>query len=61
MENDSIRASGTDTLIDIWIDGKIRGLCITQEAIGAHLDFEHVARMTDDERCSISGSLLPLA
>jgi hypothetical protein len=51
MENDSIRASGTDTLVDIWIDGKMRAICITQEAIGAHLDFEHVARMTDDERC----------
>ena len=25
MENDSIRASGTDTLVDIWIEGKIRG------------------------------------
>jgi hypothetical protein len=51
MENDSIRASGTDTLVDIWIDGKMRAICITQEAIGAYLDFEHVARMTDDERC----------
>ena len=52
MENDSIRASGTDTLIDIWIDGKIRAICITQEAIGAYLDFENVARMSDDERCN---------
>ena len=53
MENDSIRASGTDTLVDIWIDGKMRSICISQEAIGAYLDFDRVARMTDDERCEI--------
>jgi hypothetical protein len=51
MENDSIRASGTDTLVDIWIDGKIRAICITREAIGAYLDFDQMARMDDDERC----------
>ena len=51
MENDSIRASGTDTLVDIWIDGKMRSICISQEAIGAYLDFDRVARMTEDERC----------
>jgi hypothetical protein len=60
VENDSIRASGTDTLIDIWIDGKIRALCITQEAIGAYLDFEHVARMSDDERCAFVKNNLSL-
>ena len=51
MENDSIRASGTDMLVDIWIDGKMRAICITQEAIGAYLDFDRVARMSDEERC----------
>jgi hypothetical protein len=51
MENDSIRASGSDTLVDIWIEGKIRAICVTQEAIGAHLDFESLARMSDDDRC----------
>ena len=51
MENDSIRASGTDTLVDIWIDGRMRSICVTQEAIGAFLDFDRVARMSDDERC----------
>ena len=60
MENDSIRASGTDTLVDIWIDGKIRAICITQEAIGAYLDFEQVARMTDDERCGFVKNNLSL-
>ena len=51
MENDSIRASGTSTLVDIWIDGKMRGICVTQEAIGAYLDFDRASRMSDDERC----------
>jgi hypothetical protein len=51
MENDSIRASGTDTLVDIWIDGKVRGICITREAIGAYLDFERAGGMSDDDRC----------
>jgi len=60
MENDSIRASGTDTLVDIWIDGKMRSICITQEAIGAYLDFEQVARMTEDERCGFVKNNLAL-
>jgi len=38
-------------LVDIWIDGKMRAICITQEAIGAYLDFERVAAMDEDERC----------
>jgi hypothetical protein len=60
MENDSIRASGTDTLVDIWIDGKIRAICITQEAVGAYLDFDSVSRMSDDERCAFVKSNLAL-
>ena len=53
MENDSIRASGTDTLVDIWIDGKMRSISISLEAIGAYLDFDRVAQMSDDERCEV--------
>jgi len=53
MENDSIRASGTDMLVDIWIEGKMRSICISQEALGAYLDFDRVARMSDDERCEV--------
>lgn len=60
MENDSIRASGTDTLIDIWIEGKMRSICITQEAIGAYLDFDQAARMSDDDRCSFVKNNLSL-
>jgi hypothetical protein len=60
MENDSIRASGTDTLVDIWIDGKMRSICITQEAIGGYLDFEQVARMSEDDRCDFIKNNLSL-
>jgi len=60
MENDSIRASGTDILVDIWIEGKIRGICVTQDAIGAYLDFDSVARMSDDDRCTFVKSNLSL-
>jgi len=53
MENDSIRASGTDMLVDIWIEGKMRSICISQEALGAYLEFDRVAQMSDDERCEV--------
>jgi hypothetical protein len=33
VENDSIRASGNETLVDIWVEGKLRAICVTREAI----------------------------
>ena len=60
MENDSIRSSGTDTLIDLWIDGKIRSICVTQEAIGAFLGFETATGMSDRDRCEFVRAHLPL-
>ena len=60
MENDSIRSSGTDTLIDLWIDGKIRSICVTQEAIGAFLGFENATGMSDRDRCEFVRAHLPL-
>lgn len=60
MENDSIRSSGSKTLVDIWIDGKIRGISISQEAIGAFLGFERATGMTGDDRCEFVRSHLPL-
>ena len=60
MENDSIRSSGTDTLIDLWIDGKIRSICVTQEAIGAFLGFEKATAMSDRDRCEFVRAHLPL-
>jgi hypothetical protein len=60
MENDSIRASGTDTLVDIWISGKLRAICVTREAIDTCVGFDEAARMTDDRRCEFLRKNLPL-
>ena len=43
MENDSIRSVGSDTLVDIWIDDKMRSLLVSPEAIGAFLGFDKAA------------------
>ena len=60
MENDSIRTSGTNTLVDIWIEGKLRGICVSHEAIGAYLGFERATGMSGDERCEFVRTHLPL-
>lgn len=60
MENDSIRSSGTDTLVEIWIEGKLRSVCISQQAIGAYLGFEKAAGMSDRDRCEFVRAHLPL-
>ena len=59
MENDSIRASGTDTLVDIWVNGKLRAICVRREAIDAYIGFE-ATRMSDDDRCEFVRKNLPL-
>jgi len=58
MENDSIRASGTDTLVDIWVNGKLRAISISKDAIAAFVGFER-ADMSDDERCEFVRTHLP--
>jgi len=60
MENDSIRSSGTDTLIELWIDGKLRAISISQEAIGAFVGFTEMTAMADKERCEFVRTNLPL-
>ena len=52
MENDSVRTSGSSTLVDMWIDGKLRAITVSREAIEGflHLTPERAAAMTDDER-----------
>ena len=60
MENDSIRPSGTSTLVDIWIEGKMRSLCASQQAIGAYVGFEDAKGMTDRDRCEFVRTNLPL-
>ena len=60
MENDSIRASGMSTLVDIWIDGELRAITVSQEAIEAFLGFDQVAAMSDADRCEFVRTHLPL-
>jgi len=60
MENDSIRSVGSDTLVDIWIEGKMRALCVSQEAIGAFLGFEVTGGMSDLDRREFVRTHLPL-
>ena len=60
MENDSIRASGNDTLVDIWVNGKLRAISVTRAAIDAHVGFDEAARMTEDRRCEFLRKNLPL-
>jgi hypothetical protein len=53
MENDSIRSSGSNTLVDIWIEGRMRGICISREAIEHFLNMpaDQAEAMTEDDRC----------
>jgi hypothetical protein len=60
MENDSIRASGTDTLVDIWVNGKLRAICVRREAIDEYIGFDQAARMSEDDRCEFVRRNLPL-
>ena len=60
MENDSIRSSGTSTLIDLWINGKLRAICVTEEAVGAFVGFAQAADMTEKDRCEFVRKHLPL-
>jgi hypothetical protein len=53
MENDTIRGSGGNTLVDVWIDGRMRGICITRGAIEMHLGLteEQSRLMSETDRC----------
>jgi len=59
MESDSIRASGNNTLIDIWVEGKLRAICVTREAIESFLGSRGPAAMSDDDRCEFVRTHLP--
>ena|SRR5437868_9856426 len=60
MENDSIRASGTSTLVDIWIEGKLRAICVEKEAVASVVGFDAAAQMSEDDRCEFVRTHLPL-
>ena len=52
MENDSVRTSGSSTLVDMWIDGKLRAISVSREAIEAflHLTPARAEAMSEDDR-----------
>lgn len=52
METDSIRTSGENTVVDIWIDGKMRSVSVSGDAIAAFLRLapDKAAALTDDGR-----------
>lgn len=62
MESDSIRPSGASTLVDVWIDGKVRAICVSRGAIEAFLRLtpDQSQAMTEDDRCGFVRTNLPL-
>jgi hypothetical protein len=62
METDTIRPSGSDTLVDMWIEGKMRGVCVSRGAIEAYLGLmpDQSATMTEDDRCEFVRNHLTL-
>jgi len=64
MDNDAVRTSGDQTLVDMWIDGKSRTVSISRAAIEAHLQLnpDRAAAMTDEDRREfVRGNLKLLA
>ncbi|HJP67660.1 MAG TPA: hypothetical protein VJ846_02070 [Sphingomicrobium sp.] len=59
MENDSIRASGTDTLVDVWVEGRLRAICITREAIETFEGFDGSSGISEASRCEFVRTHLP--
>ena len=52
MENDTIRSSGGNTLVDVWIEGKMRAICVSRGAIEMHLGLtaDQAAAMSETDR-----------
>ena len=52
MENDSIRSSGENTLVTIWIEGKLRNISISRGAVETFLKLpSHRAGTLSDDDC----------
>ncbi len=51
MENDSIRSSGENTLVTIWIEGKLRNISISRAAVESFLKLPpgRAGTLTDDD------------
>src|SRR3954447_16294463 len=52
MENDSVRTSGDLTLVEMWIDGKLREISISRQAIEVFLQLppDRTAAISDEDR-----------
>jgi len=51
MESDSVRSSGEMTVVDMWVEGKLRGISVSRAAIESFLRLPSgSARMTDEDR-----------
>jgi len=52
MESDTIRSIGGKTVVDMWLDGRMRGICVTRGAIETHLGIsaEQAAAMSEEDR-----------
>ena len=53
MENDTIRSSGGNTLVDLWVEGKMRAIEISRGAIEAHLGLlsDRTTAVSDEDCC----------
>jgi hypothetical protein len=60
MENDTIRVNGSKTLVDIWINGKVRAISVSRQAIEAFVAADEGTSMTEDERCEFVRTHLQL-
>jgi len=52
MENDTVRSMGESTLVDVWINGRMRSICLSRGAIDSFLKLppDASAKMSDGER-----------
>jgi len=52
MESDSVRSSGEFTVVDMWVEGKLRCISVSREAIEGFLRLspDRAAAFTDEDR-----------
>ena len=50
MENDSVRTSGDATLVDMWIEGKLRAISLSRGAIETYLRLPAERAISEDDR-----------
>ena len=52
MESDSVRSSGEFTVVDMWVEGKLRCVSVSREAIEGYLRLppDRAAALTDEDR-----------